>query len=512
MQSGPEQDPEGIAFPRDPSSGRRSTSEASRHILAAAAGAVSDEAAEAIRQTRNWRKGYVDHFRRLVELGLTSPEAAVAIARAALDATRREFVFHSADGDLGINAAVAQPQDELTTLTIDGRSTEGPAPWAVPVDGEWLSGDRLRVQLERWVFRGVMEPSAADALHRCLDNPDWFDLSDRTFALLGAASEAGPLGWLARWRARLVAIDVPAAGPWNRILRKVRQGNGVLHAPVAANARVRAQDLHDSWQEGLGANLLTQAPAITRWLAGFGTPLDVGCLAYLDGEKHTRVSVAMDTIADALQRDNPDTTIAYMATPTDSFAVPDSVAGRVMTAWQERSVLKKAVQWPLGRHAFAPGITRKYECSNGKRYGIVDSTITQQGPNYALAKRLQQWRATVSRADGRHAVMNIAPSTTTRSVTSNPALAAGFAGADLFNVEVFAPETTNALMAALWVHELRYGKAASRPETTLDHPFELFMDNAIHGGLWSVPYLPRTVLPFAAAAGFMRQHLPGHKR
>lgn len=513
MQPAPEHDetPEGIAFPRDPASGRRSTSEASRHVLAAAAEAVSPEAAASIRQTRNWRKGYVDHFHKLVELGLSTPDAAVDIARAALDATRREFVFHGAAGDLAIDDAMGQPQDELATLTIDGRSTEGPAPWAVPVNGESLSGDRLRVQLERWVCRGVMERSAADALHRCLDNPDWFDLSDRTFALLGAASEAGPLRWLARWRARLVAIDVPAAGPWNRILEEIRQGNGVLHAPVAANAGITQQDLHHGWQEGLGANLLTQGPAITRWLEGFETPLDVGCLAYLHGEQHTRVSVAMDAIASSLQQANPDTTIAYMATPTDSFAVPEAVAERVMTAWRERSLVKKAVQWPLNRYAFAPGVTRTYDCSNGKRYGIVDSTITQQGPNYALAKRLQQWRAIVARADGRHAVMNIAPSTTTRSVTSNPALAAGFAGADLFNVEVFAPETTNALMAALWVHELRYGKAASRPDTTLDHPFELFMDNAIHGGLWSVPYLPRTVLPFAAAAGFARQHLPGRK-
>jgi hypothetical protein len=503
---------EGIAFPQDEASGHRSTSETSRTILAAAASAVSGEAADAIRQTRNWRKEYVGHFHRLVELGLGSPEAAVDIARAGLKATRQNFVFHGDEGDMPVDDAMAQPRDELKTLTIAGRSAEGPAPWTVPLDGEQLSGDRLRVQLERWVCRGVMEPSAADALHRCLDNPDWFDLSDRTFALLGAASEAGPLSWLARWRAHLVAIDVPAAGPWNRILKEVREGNGVLYAPVDSQSALTDKDLSDGWQEGLGANLLSRTPAIARWLASFDRSLDVGCLAYLHGEKHTRVSVAMDAITDALQQANPDTSIAYMATPTDSFAVPEKVANRVMAAWQERSLVTRATQWPMGKHAFAPGITRLYECSNGKRYGIVDSTMSQQGPNYALAKRLQQWRATIARADGRDAVMNIAPSTTTRSVVSNPALAAGFAGADLFDVEVFAPETTNALMAALWVHELRYSKAASKADSALDHPYELFMDNAIHGGLWSVPYLPRSVLPFAAAAGFVRQHLPRRKK
>ncbi|SFR55441.1 hypothetical protein SAMN05216203_1341 [Marinobacter daqiaonensis] len=514
MQAQPEKENQalGIAFPRKAGSGRRSTSEASRVILTAAAGAVSEDAANAVQGTRNWRKEYVTHFHHLVELGLASPENALGIARTGLAETHRQFVFSTQQGDASLDEAMAQPDTPFGTLTINGRSPDGPAPWAVPVNGEQLSGERLRVQLERWVVRGVMEPSAADALHRCLDNPHWFDLSDRTFALLGAASEAGPLSWLTRWRARILAVDVPASAPWQRILQLVREGNGVLHAPVEADSELTEASIESGWQPGLGANLLTRTPDIAHWLASFGKPLDVGCLAYLHGEKHTRVSVAMDAIASRLQQADPATSIAYMATPTDSFAVPEQVAERVMSAWQNRSLLTRACQWPLGPHAFAPGVTRLYESDNGKRYGIVDSTIPQQGPNYALAKRLQQWRATVSRAEGRYAVMNIAPSTTTRSVVSNLSLAAGFAGADLFDVEVFAPETTNALMAALWVHELRYDKACSRPDTPLDHPYELFMDNAIHGGLWSVPYLPRTALPFAAAAGFVRRFLPGGKR
>lgn len=506
-----EQSP-GINFPKDAETGRRSTSEASRTILAAAAEAVCGPSAEAIRHTSNWRKGYVDHFYRLVELGLATPAAAVAIAEAGLAETRRQFVFHGDSGDLGLDAVMGQPGPGLKTVTVNGRSSEGPAPWTVPLNGRELSGEQLRVQIERWVVRGVMEPSAADALHRCLDNPDWFDLSDRTFALLGAASEAGPLAWLARWRARIAAVDIPAGPPWNKILDAITQGNGMLFAPVAEESGLTGEDLRNGWREGLGADLITQTPAVAHWLMGLKKPLDVGCLAYLHGDRHTRVSVAMDAIAGELQRDDSDTTLAYMATPTDSFAVSERIATRVMNAWHERPLLARACQWPLGRYGFAPGITRLYESSTGKRYGIVDSTIPQQGPNYALAKRLQQWRATVARAQGCQAVMNIAPSTTTRSVISNPALAAGFAGADLFNVEVFAPETTNALMAALWVHELRYGNAASRPEVELDHPCELFIDNAIHGGLWSVPYLPRTALPFAAAAGFVRQRLPARLR
>ena len=36
-------------------------------------------------------------------------------------------------------------------------------------------------------------------------------------------------------------------------------------------------------------------------------------------------------------------------------------------------------------------------CENGKTYGIADCLVVEQGPNYALAKRIQQWRAILAR-------------------------------------------------------------------------------------------------------------------
>ncbi|WP_284284871.1 hypothetical protein [Arsenicicoccus piscis] len=60
--------------------------------------------------------------------------------------------------------------------------------------------------------------------------------------------------------------------------------------------------------------------------------------------------------------------------------------------------------------------------------------------------------------------MNVAPPTRTRSVTKNRALAAAYAGAHWFGIEVFEPATSNTLMAALLVHDLRgwLGAAARR--------------------------------------------------
>jgi hypothetical protein len=138
------------------------------------------------------------------------------------------------------------------------------------------------------------------------------------------------------------------------------------------------------------------------------------------------------------------------------------------------------------------------------RCGIVDALVVQQGPNYALAKRLQQWRTIVARAAGHRVSINVAPPTTTASVVGNRLLAAGFRGAKAFDCEVFEPAATNALVAALWVHDLRSAGTKADPAATLAHPLQLLSDAANHGGLWRVPYLPRSVLPLAALIGFLR--------
>jgi hypothetical protein len=122
-----------------------------------------------------------------------------------------------------------------------------------------------------------------------------------------------------------------------------------------------------------------------------------------------------------------------------------------------------------------------------------------------LAKRLQQWRALLAREAGHRACLNIAPSTSTASVLKNPAFAAGFAGADTFGIEIFEPATTTAIMAALWVHDLRAEETAANPALPLVHPFELFMDNACHGGMWTSAYRARSALPMAALVGWLRR-------
>jgi hypothetical protein len=499
----------GIQFPSTPD-GRRSTSDTARAVIEAAFEAIGAEASRELRAERRWRERYPHYVRQLVERSLESPENAIAIARAGLEATRRTFQFWRHGQPVSLDAAMSTPAPgAFRTATLDGGNRSAPPTWEVPYRGTTLSGDTLLRQLEQWERAGVMEPSHAEALRLVLRNPDWLDLSDRTLALLGAASEAGPYPWLMRWRANVVAVDLQRPHVWQRLVQLASTGNGRLLAPVAAHAP--AGEGADYLRAQAGADLLTQAPEIADWLKSFSGDLDIASLAYLDGERHVRVSVAMDAIVTALGEARPGTSLAYMATPTDVFAVPEEVSQAAASRYGQRAALGRAARATLrgvSRGAlFQPNVSRLVQSSNGQRYGTVDCLILQQGPNYALAKRLQQWRAIAARTAGRRVSINVAPSTATQSVVKNPLLAAGFRGASTFGVEIFEPATTNALMAALWVHDLRNPAALANPAVPLRHPLELIMQGANHGGMWRLPYLPRSVLPLAALAGFTRRSM-----
>jgi hypothetical protein len=497
----------GIQFPAD-AGGKRSTTQAGKAILAAALQPLEPAASARCLAERDWRQGYPAHLRRLVELQAAQPQRVAASCAAGLQAAWQTLVFQRGDVALPLVQAMATPgMPPLRTLTLAGQGAAAPARWEVPYKGRRLHGDALARRIDAWAAAGVIEPSAAQALHGARTHPEWFDLSDRHLVLLGAGSEAGPLAWLAQWRAHIVAVDLPRGPIWKRIAQRVVAGNGRLLAPVSAASTLGGDPALDLQQAG--ADMLTQTPEIAAWLPTLDRPLDLFAIAYLDGERHVRVSLAMDAIAQACSAADPRCTLAWMATPTDVFAVPQPLAEAVMRAYEDRGTLTRLAQAGLragsGGRSFAPHIEALLPASDGTRWGVVDSLILEQGPNYALAKRLQQWRAIVARAEGRVASIHVAPSTTTASVVSNPALAAGFRGAKAFGIEVFEPETTNALMAAMWVHDLRCPQAAAHPAVPLAHPLQLLAEGALHGGLWRVPYLPRSVLPFAALLGLMKR-------
>lgn len=475
----------GVVFPLSPE-GTRSTSALGRAVVADALRGVDPIGARGAEQETNWRSGYLVHFRRLVEAGLTSTEAARQIAADGLASLHGRMKVRSDGQDVSLDEAMNQPvppDETLETAVIAGEGTPE-RELVLPYRGRRLQGDQLAHQLDAWEEAGVIEPSCAEAVRAVMANPGWLDLSDVKVVTFGAGAEMGPVRAVLRWGGDVVGIDLPDRGIWNRLADVAGRYAGRLYLPV------RQGD--GEVTERAGADLLHDLPALLQWLSGFDGRLVLGNYVYADGATHVRVAMAVDALTSRLLDERDDAVLSCLATPTDVFAVPFEAVAHSVDAYERRSKLR-LVRRPLKVLSAGRLLQRNY--AKGSDPGISDCLVPQQGPNYALAKRLQRWRATDAQAHGRTVSFNVAPPTRTRSVTRNRALAAVYAGAHRFGVEVFEPGTANTLMAALLVHDLR------RPAPPREHPWMDEVAGAAHGGLWRVAYAPRSALGLAAVVG-----------
>ncbi len=458
-----------------------------RSVVADALRPVDQVGARAAEQATAWRTDYLVHFRRLVEAGLASPQAAIDVATGGLDSLHDQMRVVVPDGE---ERRLDKWED--TSSGIEGVEVVGNgAPveeLVLPFHGERLRGVGVRRRVESWARQGIVEPSVSEAIEAVLDNPDWLRLEGHTVAVLGAGAEMGPLPSLMRWGARVAAVDLDRPEIWKRLLVMAKEGAGSLVAPVHEGAE-------GPLEETAGVDLLRDVPAVERWLGEQPGKLVVGNYVYADGATNTRVSMAVDELTIRLQAASDDVALAFLATPTDVFAVPGDAVEQSTRAYESRSARSKTLGRPL--RALSGGRLLRRCYVPGSDPGINDSMVPQQGPNYALAKRLQRWRATVARHDGALVSMNVAPPTRTRSVVKNRALAAAYAGAHRFGVEVFEPATSNVLMAALLVHDLHTGGGPKH-----EHPWQDEAYAASHGGLWRAAYAPRSALGLAALLGY----------
>lgn len=465
---------DGVAFPTD------STSATGRKVLADALRKTDPIGARAVENETNWRRNYLTHFRRTVEAGIGEPPAAHSIAADGLTSIHAEMRYGDTPLDTAIDTlALAQAFNTQTAIGTNEPETA----LTIPYKGERLSGKALLDQLDVWVERGVISPSCAQALTTVADNPEWLRLEGDTVVVLGAGAEMGPLRALLRWGADVAAVDLPQKRVQQRLEAIAADGAGRLHLP--------ARIVTDA-ESGNGADLVNELPALAHWLDTLDGRIVLGNYCYADGPMHVRVSMAADALGQHISSVRPDTALAFLATPTDVFAVPSDDVNRSNDAYARRSI-SQVMRQPLRLASGGRLLQRNYP--PGANPGICDALVPQQGPNYALAKRVQRWRATTARHAGQTVSMNVAPATRTKSVLKNKALAAAYAGAHRFGVEVFDPSTSNTMMAALLVHDLRAGAAP------MNEPWQDEANNAAHGGLWTAAYHPRSALGLAAVLG-----------
>lgn len=528
-EPGPPADPDrGVDFAPGPGEapGRASTMRVGQEVFAAAAAGVPGALAEEVMAVRNWREEYIPPLRDLVVRSIESAPVAVAVSEGGLAEAYRqmEFVRAGSAGPLlaavqaGIKSSRESAGETGKVETVEVQGTTGPeTDLSIPYRGQRLRGYALLAELERWQELGWIEPGVVEAIALVQQNPDWLRLAGTTVAVLGAGAEMGPVHSLLRWGATVRAVDLPVPRVWSALIAQAGESAGTLQVPVRIGrdgAGSAAPDLHSVLAQGqpgpqlaaaAGLDLLKATPEVAGWLAEVDGPLVVGNYVYADGGTHVRTTMAVDAIMSALVADRDDVLLAFLATPTDVFAAPYRDVERARLNWDHRRT--RLLQPPLRMlRQFRQNYDEVAVSDDGSSWGIADCLVPQQGPNYALAKRLQRWRALVERHAGRTVSLNVAPATRTRSVVKNRLLAAAYAGAERFGIEVFAPATSNTLMAALLVHDVCNPSSVAHADVPIGNPLEAWTVTAVHGGLWTTAYDPRSVLGFAAVMGMFQRN------
>ncbi|KAJ1445555.1 hypothetical protein M885DRAFT_626074 [Pelagophyceae sp. CCMP2097] len=494
----------GVQFPvTNAATAERSTTVTGKRVWAAVANALGDAALAArIASERDWRYGYAKHVKAVAAATLrASAKDAVAASNTGLATVNAQLEFVRDGKTTSIPDAVATYKAPVfSTATIKG-GAQLPAESlriGVPLAGRELWGASLVLQLEAWVRSGEMEADTAATLTSVISAPGRLDLRDKCFVVFGASSEVGPCRHLLRLGATVAAVGTRRAGRWAKLIAFARSTPGTMLVPVVGAC---ADD--SAVCENAGADLMTQTPEIATWLKSVVfAPLTIGCYTYLDGDKHVRVNAACEAISHALLATaaGEKASLHYLCSPATAHPFPPAaLAAAAQAAVSAAAWQKNFENWGvLQKNAEAPVATP------GGLVALFDGLLTLQGPNYALAKHMQMWRAVAAKAEGRAVSSPMAPAVRTDSMMHVMLVAAGLRGGPYFGTQSYSPELTSAVMALLLVaHLTDANNAHASPAAKLRNPTEMFALDGFTGGMWRSAYTSESAGPFAALLGFV---------
>ena len=367
----------------------RSSTPTAKEILAAAIEAVNPELAEKVRSEKKWRFGYVKHLINMVEAQCKSPEDALKVANAGINKAYTTFQFVSKDGKTTTSFASAMSAKNDTKFCTGFVKGELAPPkdkkLEIAYKGKQISGDELKVQVNKWVEYGTIEPSAGEAILKCADNPKWVDLSNKYFVLLGAGSAMGPFEVLMSLGANVVAIDLDRPQIWKRLIERAKNSSGSITFPMTREQKDCVND--DEMYASSGCNLFTETPLIRDWLVDLypGKPFTVGSYAYLNGALHVQVSLAMDAICRDLCERRKGTSLVYLCTPTDLHLIPKEAHDAALSNYKDYSKRPFCMLMKLlGGKKFLRKNVRDPVSGVGGEFYYCNGISVAQGPNYGM--------------------------------------------------------------------------------------------------------------------------------
>lgn len=407
---------------------------------------------------------------------------------------------------------------------------------------------------------------------------DWAgdDLGDTLFALLGGTSELCPLIPLLHLGAHVAIVAREGAKLEEAVSVAARSESGTLYVPYEASPRGDARSADASSAATRGADLVARAPEIRTWLesvfaTGTFERIVVGAYAYADGEAHVRATIASDLVFAGLRETLGESRVAaaFLSSPGTAFPIPraawrhakgrerDAAANEPWFHWRKlvglacggggfapncRAPLAREAERSLrettraengedGAAARASSLSERGDSVSEARFGegdfptsndsgrgdrvyVHDGHVILQGPNYALAKTLQNWRAVAAGACGTATSANMAPGSRTRSMRHVRAVSIALEGQKHFPpLRPFDADETRDVMASLLLRDLgadrdaRLGRDTRREGETFEkddknaHPMDVFGRHAVHGGTWRCPWSVDSIGRASVVAG-----------
>jgi hypothetical protein len=508
----------GVDFPLDVKSNTRSTTVVNQGAIAASLAAVDPAAGQAAAAEKNWRFGYAKHIVRNVELSCGSEQQCLAAAKAGLEFLHRNFEFVLPDGkSISVDEAMKTIRGTFHTMEIVGTKPRDPNfEFYVPYqkfgskDVTNLKGKALQAQLDAWVKSGTIEADARDAVMNMVNKPEFCGaaLKDKYFVLLGAGSAMGPLRVLLELGANIIAVDIDRDFVWKRLIEMARNSPGRMIIPLKKPSS-EIKDDADLFKSA-GADLLNDTPKICNWIKELvpGKQLVLGGYAYLDSALFVRLAIAMDAIMAGVLEVRKDAALAFLCSPTDVFVTENACRDAQKKALAEMPLWQKLLKLVLSKRMLTPNAIKQAKSADGKQtYSIVDGLAVAQGPNYALAKRLQHWRCMLARANGHTVSTNIAPSTATASVVHNPQFAAAYIGMGYFPpMEIVYQDLSNAVMTALLLNDVCNPASAANPKNDIGNQICLFSKTSMHFGIWRMAFKCGSIGEVSALIGYAKMY------
>ena len=503
---------------------------------------------------------------------------ATAVARAGLQAAHAQFSFARDNAEVPLREAMAPGGSaKLKRFAFDtgvarwtaadgGGPPAVPRGFAVPFEGKTYEGSALEGLLRRFAHRDEAEPTFADACAEIVQHQaEWGDLTGQVFVLIGATSEMGPCATLLQHGATVVALARRAgrggAAKWIELLETAAKSPGTLLFPIHPEARAAAEA--DAVAGGLraahshasrhprdlatlaGADALLHAPEIVDWLVELltthadvkGKRPHVYSGIYLDGGKFVRASVAMDAIVDALEErlrvhngsggagakvtravEAQTPALLYIDTPSHVHVVRKAVTYAGHVARRQSCGFGLALAGACGLVAPPPTVEVP-RAAAGETMVVMDFLSATQGPNYAIAKLIQRFRAVWARhgaaalfpdaasgADVARAKQLVSitsgPAAKTESVMHSKTMAMMMKNVHRVPPNVaHEPATVQVVMTMLMLRDLRSPDALGNPAnegrsaamSPSCDPFDFLVENAWHGGMWRSPYAMEAV-------------------